>query len=80
MNNTGYLWKNLWTSLWDSMWEKCGKNLWKTTFCKIGCVKAWFSTQIARISGKVSPLIYTYRNREKWRVLHTFHTPYYCYY
>lgn len=70
----------LWESLWVSVWESCGKNLkwlWEKCFC------TYFSEKVEVLHVEVEKFcqsIYTWNNRCREGVLHSFHIAYYYYY
>lgn len=72
--------EKLWINLWDSLWEICekvGRKLW--IMWKVGKLVVKVGVFHAIVE-KFYHEIYTWNNRGKCRVLHSFHNPYYYYY
>lgn len=67
-------------SLRESLWETCGKVLHRTHESGL-CVERWVKVVVFHVGvEKFCIMIYTWCNRDKSRLLHSFHKPYYYYY
>ena len=72
--------EKLWENLWVSLWESCGKVLHMMSLVEF---YTNFVVKVVVLHGMVEKFcrgIYTWNNRGKSRVLHSFHSPYYYYY